>query len=151
MAPSPHEQLTYEQMLLTRAAIQGAPAKNREWVLDRSAVVLIARLEAAGPLSVGELAEAFGLDVSTVHRQVSSAMDARLVERIADPAGGAARKHRPTPEGLRRLHAELAARTATFRDITADWDEEDVATFAALMRRFNEGLEELRGQRWPRA
>lgn len=150
MADSTHDDLTYEQMLLTRSALQGAPAKAREWLLDRSAVVLIARLEASGPMSVGELAEAFGLDISTVHRQVATAMRAGLIERITDPRGGAARKHRPTAEGLRRFHAEMDARAESFRTATADWTENEVATFTALMRRFNQGLEELRGQPWPR-
>ncbi|MEW1980520.1 MarR family winged helix-turn-helix transcriptional regulator [Citricoccus sp. NPDC079358] len=151
MARSTHDELAYEQMLLTRAALQGTPAKNREWVLDRSAAVLIARLEASGPLSVGELAEAFGLDVSTVHRQVAAALRTGLVERIPDPDGGPARKHRPTAEGSRRFGEEMAARAASFRTVTADWTPEEVDTFVALMRSFNEGIEALRGQPWPRS
>jgi DNA-binding MarR family transcriptional regulator len=145
-----HTRLTYEQMLLTRAALQGTPARNREWVLDRSAAVLIARLEASGPMSVGELAEAFGLDVSTVHRQLAAALKAGLVERIPDPEGGAARKHRPTTEGARRFHEEMSARAESFRTVTAAWTDEEVETFVTLMRRFNQGLEALRGQPWPR-
>jgi DNA-binding MarR family transcriptional regulator len=150
MAGSIHDDLTYEQMLLTRSALQGTPARDREWALDRSAAVLIARLDASGPMSVGQLAEAFGLDVSTVHRQLAAAMKAGLVERIMDPDGGPARKHRPTAEGLRRFRAEMSARAQSFRTVTADWTEDEVAAFTALMRRFNQGLEELRGQPWPR-
>lgn len=101
-------------------------------------------------MSVGELAEAFGLDVSTVHRQVAAAMRAGLVERIEDPDGGAARKHRPTPEGSERLSAELAARRDAVARVTADWDDGDLATFVRLVRRFNEGVEAVRGQPWPR-
>lgn len=149
-AADAHTELTYEQMLLTRSALQGTPARNREWVLDRSAAVLIARLEASGPLSVGELAEAFGLDVSTVHRQLAAALRAGLVERIQDPDGGAARKHQPTAEGSRRFHAEMSARAESFRSVTAGWTDEEVETFVVLMRRFNQGVEALRGQPWPR-
>lgn len=145
-----HDALVYEQMLLTRSALQGTPAKDRAWVLDRSAAVLIARLEASGALSVGELAEAFGLDVSTVHRQVAAAMRAGLVERIPDPAGGAARKHRPTQEGRRRYREEMAARAATIRTVMEEWTPQEVETFTALMRRFNQGMEDRRGQPWPR-
>jgi DNA-binding MarR family transcriptional regulator len=145
-----HASLMYEQMLLSRYALQGTPAHGREFALDRSATVLLARLEASGPMAVGELAEAFGLDVSTVHRQVAAAMKAGLIERIKDPDGGAARKHRPTAEGARRLHAEFEARAQAMRMATADWTDEEVETLVTLMRRFNEGMESRRGQSWPR-
>lgn len=32
----------------------------------------------------------------------------------------------------------------------ADWPEEDIATFAACLRRFNTGVERLSGRPWPR-
>ena len=68
--------LMYEHMLMSRHALQGSAPRLRSATLERSAAVLLARLEASGPLSVGELAEAFDLDVSTVHRQVAAAMKA---------------------------------------------------------------------------
>lgn len=144
------EHLVYEQLLLTRYALQGTKSAVRPTELDRSATVLLARLEASGPLSVGELAEAFGLDISTVHRQVAAAMKSGLVERIDDPDGGAARKHRPTPEGTRMLHEELNARVDTFETVTADWSAEDLEVFTAGLQRLNEGIEKLRGAPWPR-
>ncbi len=144
-----HE-LVYEHMLSSRHAPQGVAPHEREVILDRSAVVLLARLAAQGPMTVGELADAFSLDVSTVHRQVTAAMNNGLVERIRDPAGGVARKHRPTEEGARRLAAELAVRRDFVERVTADWAEEDVAAFVALLRRFNQGVEAVRGRPWPR-
>ncbi len=145
-----HDALVYEHMLLSRLTLHGLPAFEREPQLDRSATVLLARLAASGPMSIAELADAFGLDVSTVHRQVAAAMRAGLIERIPDPDGGVARKHRPTAEGERRLHEELAGRAATVERVTADWPAEDVADFVALLRRFNEGSERLRERPWPR-
>lgn len=142
--------LVYEHMLLSRHALQGVAPFAREVPLDRSATVLLARLEAEGPMTVAELADAFGLDISTVHRQVAAAMKSGLIERIKDPDGGAARKHRPSEDGARRLAAELDARRGAAEGVTADWSEEDLATFVALMRRFNEGVENVRGRSWPR-
>ncbi|MGP6173606.1 MarR family winged helix-turn-helix transcriptional regulator [Corynebacterium sp. A21] len=147
----PHAKLTYEQMLMTRYALQNArsiPERHSE--IDRSATVLLARLVAQGPMSVGELADAFGLDVSTVHRQVAAAMRAELIERIPDPAGGQARLHRPTAEGTRRLNAEINARIELIQSVTADWTQEETDTFVALMTKFNRSREKLRGQQWPR-
>lgn len=150
MARELHDALVYEHMLLSRHALQGAPPHGREAPLDRSATVLLARLEAQGPMTVGELADAFGLDVSTVHRQVAAAMRAGLVERIPDPDGGVARKHRPTPDGARRLAEELAARRTASQRVTDGWSTQDVTTLVALLRRFNEGVEAVREQPWPR-
>ncbi|HEY4614388.1 MAG TPA: MarR family winged helix-turn-helix transcriptional regulator [Citricoccus sp.] len=150
MDARPLEALVYEHMLLSRYALQGAPPYGREAPIDRSAAVLLARLEAEGPLTVAELAQAFDLDVSTVHRQVAAAMRNGLIERMPDPAGGAARKHRPSEEGARRLAAELEARRAASDRVTADWPDEDLATFVRLLRRFNEGVEQVRGRPWPR-
>jgi DNA-binding MarR family transcriptional regulator len=148
--PELQHALVYEHMLLSRHALQGAPPHERDAALDRSAAVLLARLDAQGPMTVAELADAFGLDVSTVHRQVAAAMRSGLIERIRDPEGGVARKHRASAEGARRLAAELEARRVSSGRVTADWSREDLATFVALMRRFNEGVEAVRGQPWPR-
>ncbi len=150
MTTAPHEAFVYEHMLLSRGALQGTPAHGRDFAIDRSATVLLARLEASGPMSVGELADAFGLDVSTVHRQVAAAMKAGLIERLPDPAGGPARKHRPTPLGSERLHEEFTGRTQAVERVTAEWSDDDVAQLTMLLRRFNEDAEAVRGQPWPR-
>ncbi|ASE11627.1 MULTISPECIES: MarR family winged helix-turn-helix transcriptional regulator [Kocuria] len=143
-------ELVYEHMLLSRYALQGAPPQSRTEALDRSSTVLLARLQAGGPMSVAELAQSFGLDISTVHRQVAAAMKSGLIERIKDPEGGVARKHRPTEEGLRRLEEEFHARRESFERFTRDWSAEDVATLAHLTRRFNESVEASLGHSWPR-
>ena len=57
--------IMYEHMLLLRVATQGVAPYGRSSALERSATVLLARLEAGGAMSVAELAEAFDLDVST--------------------------------------------------------------------------------------
>ena len=144
------EALMYEHMLMSRHALQGSAPRLRQAPLERSAAVLLARLGASGPLSVGELAEAFDLDVSTVHRQVAAAMKAGLIERVADPDGGSARKHRPTADGAARLREDFRGRTDSVASVTADWPPEDVAQLARLMRRFNESVEAIRAQPWPR-
>lgn len=150
MTTDPIAALVRENMLLTRVASQGGPPHGRTAVLDRSATVLLARLSAQGPMTIAELAEAFDLDTSTVHRQVAAAMRNGLVERIRDDGGGVARKHRPTEKGLARFREELAARRASAEAVTADWDPADVREYVRLMRKFNESVEELRGHPWPR-
>ncbi|MGY5766317.1 MarR family winged helix-turn-helix transcriptional regulator [Brachybacterium sp. DNPG3] len=147
---SASEVLAYEQMLLSRYAMHNTISTVRSPEIDRSAAVLLARLESSPPMSVAELSEAFSLDVSTVHRQVAAAIRAGLIERIPDPDGGTARKHRPTEEGRRRFAREIADRAALFERVTAHWTEEELDAFVGALRRFNEDLEEYRGTPWPR-
>lgn len=145
-----HAALVYEHMLMSRHALQGSAPHLREAALDRSATVLLARLEASGPMSVGELAAAFDLDVSTVHRQVAAAMRSGLIERIEDPDGGPARKHRPSEEGARRLRTELEGRVQAVRTVTDGWSDDELEALVGLMTRFNRSVEQIRAQPWPR-
>lgn len=153
--PSPvdHElysQLSYEHMLSSRYALHNAPPHGREWSLDRSAALLLSRMDVEGAMSVSELAEALDLDISTIHRQVAAAMKSGLVERIKDPDGGQARKHRPTEKGLDQLREEFRSRDNLSRQVTQSWTAEEVESFLTLLTRFNQDLESLRGSEWPR-
>ncbi|MFI2752944.1 MarR family winged helix-turn-helix transcriptional regulator [Cellulomonas sp. P22] len=132
---------------LTRIGSEGGTTRRR---LDRSAYTLLSRLMIEGPMSIGELSEAFDLDTSTVHRQTASAMRDGLVERIPDPDGGLARKFRVTDEGRDRVEAERDANTVALGRIFRDWDDTDVTRLAELLGRFNSDIESLSGHPWPR-
>lgn len=142
--------LVYEYMLMSRYAVTGTHPDGRRDALDRSAMILLARLVAEGPMTVAELADAFDLDVSTIHRQVAAAMKNSLIVRIDDPGGGVARRHRPTAEGRRRYEEELAARQTYVEKVVANWPTEDRHTFTAYLRRFNQDMERLLDRPWPR-
>lgn len=148
---TPAEQIEYEHMLSSRFAAQNVRLRSRKPKLERSQLILLSRLEASGPMSVGALAEAFGLDVSTVHRQVAAAMRVGLVERTSDAAGGTARTHSPTEKGAALLAEERAIRAEAFGSLLADWSEDDRRTFGDLLRRFNEASEARQGLPWPRS
>jgi DNA-binding MarR family transcriptional regulator len=140
-----------ELRLAGRHASMGAshdcPPDDR---LERSAYLLLSRIEIDGPLSIGQLSDAFGLDTSTVNRQTAALLRAALAERIPDPAGGMARKLRITEEGLRRLHANRAWATNGLGIVLADWTPDEVATLARALLRFNKTVEEKEGRPWPR-
>lgn len=150
MARATHE-VEYEQMLLSRHAFMHHRGGRRKGAaLDRSAYILLSRIRVQGPMSIGELSQAFSLDVSTLNRQTAAATRAGLVERIPDPAGGMARKFRITDKGARLLEEERRAIVEALDEVMADWSEEDVAAFAAYLRRFNSGIERIDGRPWPR-
>ena len=143
------DHIAYEVVLITRYAAQNLPTIKRKSIMDRSALILLARLKAQGPMTVNELAEAFGLNVSTVHRQLKAAIAIKLIETSDDP-DNPAKLHRPTLEGMDTLGRELAARREDLETIYADWDQEDIETFARLMQKHNTSLEAYLEMPWPR-
>ncbi|MBL7496394.1 winged helix-turn-helix transcriptional regulator [Frankia sp. CNm7] len=145
-----------ELMLISRYVVMTAAARaaapGAEQRLDRSAYLLLSRIEAGGPMSIGQLSEAFGLDTSTINRQTAAMLRAGLVERIPDPDGGIARKLRITEHGLDRLGADRAWAVNGITKYVHDWDQADLATLAHLLTRFNMSMEKGQGpgRRWPR-
>ncbi|WP_327113472.1 MarR family transcriptional regulator [Nocardia sp. NBC_01730] len=145
----PTDQVEFEAMLLGRYTIN--PHYPQETgLLERSAYLLLSRLGMEGPMSIGQLCDAFGLNSSTINRQTTTLLRAGLVERIPDPDGGMARKFRITTKGRRRFDTERATKVTGLDDIMRDWTPEDVAAFAGYLRRFNRDIEHRRGQPWPR-
>ncbi|MFJ5927177.1 MarR family winged helix-turn-helix transcriptional regulator [Kitasatospora sp. NPDC092948] len=136
--------LSRHQVLATARTSGGADS------LDRSAYTLLSRIETEGPLTIGQLAEAFGLDTSTVNRQTAAMLRAGLVDRIPDPDGGVARKLRITEEGLRRLHNDRDWSIQGLARVVDDWTAEDLAGFAETLERFNRDIEKIQGRPWPR-
>ncbi|WP_299539188.1 MarR family winged helix-turn-helix transcriptional regulator [uncultured Streptomyces sp.] len=148
----PTHRVEYEQMLLARHGLvehhrHGRAKTDR---LDRSAYILLSRLRAQGPMSIGELSEAFGLDASTLNRQTAAVMRAGLAERIPDPQGGMARKFRISEQGAERLDGERELILASLDRVMADWTSDEVAAFAHCLQRFNTDIERLAGSPWPR-
>lgn len=144
-------EVEYEQMVLSRHTFLNQRGGRRtDGVLERSAYILLSRIRVQGPMSIGELSDAFGLDASTLNRQTAATMRAGYLERIPDPEGGLARKFRLTDEGARVLDEEREGIIRSLEEVMADWSEGDIAAFAAYLRRFNNGIERLDARPWPR-
>ncbi|MBR7832924.1 winged helix-turn-helix transcriptional regulator [Actinospica durhamensis] len=142
-------EVEFEQMVLSRFGL-ASHGRVQGRLLEKSAYILLSRISLQGPMSIGEISEAFDLDTSTVNRQTGAAMKAGLVERIADPAGGMARKFRITELGQQHLDQDRDFNVRALDAVMADWPEADIAQFALLLRRFNSGIERLGSQPWPR-
>ncbi|MBF6173647.1 MarR family winged helix-turn-helix transcriptional regulator [Nocardia blacklockiae] len=145
----PTDLVEFETMLLGRYTLN--PRYRRDSThLDRSAYLLLSRLSIDGPMSIGQLSDAFRLDASTLNRQTAALVRSGLVERIPDPQGGMARKFRVTDSGESKLAAERRANVEGLGRVLADWSADDVAAFAAYLQRFNTDIERLDGRPWPR-
>ncbi|MGW3192605.1 MarR family winged helix-turn-helix transcriptional regulator [Streptomyces ardesiacus] len=145
-------ELEKELTLLSRHFLTSRGSRIGQ-TLERSAYVLLTRLESGEALSLKELAHTFQVDVSTINRQVGAMLKHGLVERIPDPDGGIARKFRPTALGLERLRADRAIGiegTGRLIDATG-WTPETTQTFLALLVQLNGGITELEGLSWPDA
>jgi DNA-binding MarR family transcriptional regulator len=138
----PVDVIEHEVTVLMRRAetVRLAAAAETGSGLDRSGYLLLRRLDAEGPRTKGALAQAFGLDVSTINRQVAALEGAGLVRRVADPDGGRASLLEPTEAGRERLYTLRAARHAVYAQITGDWTPDQRAIFADLLHRLNDAL-----------
>ena len=147
----PVDLIEFETMLLGRYMHLVSPrARGMTRWLDRSAYVLLSRIRAEGPMSIGELSDAFGLDTSTLNRQTAAMLRIGIVERMPDPEGGIARKFAITAEGERRLAEDRAKKMSGLEQVMADWAPEEVAEFAAYLSRLNRDIERHDGRPWPR-
>lgn len=144
------ERLERELMLLSRHQVMARRERDSQR-LDRSAYLLLSRIDAQGPMSIGQLAEAFGLDTSTVNRQTAALLRCGLAERVADPEGGMARKLRITDEGGRRLAADREVNCSCLARVVADWSPEELRELEDVLVRLNRSAEALEGRHWPRA
>jgi DNA-binding MarR family transcriptional regulator len=140
--------IEYELTLLSRHY-----ARSQRWAgqtLDRSGYLLLSRLELEHPLSLKELATAFRLDLSTIHRQVAVLLRQGLVEYTLDPEGGPAREIQPTRSGFDRLREDREQNRRGLERVVGTWGDRDLTHLHELLVRFNRGIEELEGRAWPR-
>lgn len=137
-----------ELTLLARHALR-TTQRDPGRALDRSGYQLLGRLD-HGPLSLRQLADAFGLDQSTVNRQVNALRRDGLVERTADPSGGTALLIRPTAHGRRALRHDRAVARAQVATVLESWSQSEISSLQQALRKFNTSIEELAGTPWPR-
>lgn len=147
--PDALDRLSFELTLLSRH-YNTYSARRPGFRLDRSAFLILTRLEMATALSLRELAEAFRLDISTINRQVAAMSRQHLVVRVPDPDGGVARKVRASAEGLELLAHDRALGRQGMEKVVADWSEADIALLGSLVARFNADIERREANPWPR-
>ncbi len=119
-------------------------------VLERSAYLMLNRIDVTGPMTARELADALQLEISTVTRQVGAMLREDVVERIPDPSGGPARRLRITETGAMRLAADRERYRTGLGKVVSDWPDTECVELYRLLRALNERIEDLQGTPWPR-
>lgn len=143
------QRMEYELMLFSRYYLR--PHHNAEKVLDRSAVILLSRLESAVPMTLKELAAALRLDGSTVHRQVAALLRSGLVGYAPNDGGQVARRIEPTSAGRDALRESRRIYARGIEQVIGDWPEEKREQFLGLLMDFNHEVERIEGSHWPRS
>jgi DNA-binding MarR family transcriptional regulator len=138
------QQLT---IMLRRMQRVQAPTPTGEVEVDRSAYGIMCRLADEGPHRLGSLAQAFGLDPSTITRQVQALEHAGWAVRQHDPTDRRAAILDLTDEGRALLHATRERRRRWLRAALSDWSEDDQQEFGRLLEQFNASLDELSRRR----
>ena len=134
------QQLT---MLFRRAQRVHIMGSHADIELDRSAYAILCRLDDEGPQRLGALASAFGLDPSTITRQVQSLERAGLAVRSTDKRDRRVSLLSLTDAGLHAVQTTRAHRRSQLNQVLADWPQDDVDRFAELLERFNQSLEKV--------
>jgi DNA-binding MarR family transcriptional regulator len=116
--------------------------------LDRALFPLLARVERRGPLGIGELAELCGRDYTTVSRQITKLEDLGLVARRVNAQDARIKEAVITAKGRVMTSALDRAREKIITSLLADWDKQEVAELARLLRKFaDDALEFVRSEK----
>jgi DNA-binding MarR family transcriptional regulator len=130
-------------VLLRRVQRIHLSTQDGEVALERSSYGIMCKLSDEGPQRLGALATAFGLDPSTITRQVQSLEEMGLAFRETDPSDRRASILDLTPEGHDTLERTRAHRRAVLAESLSDWSQADLADFGRLLKEFNASLDRL--------
>jgi DNA-binding MarR family transcriptional regulator len=111
--------------------------------LDRSAYGLMCRLADEGPQRLGALATAFGLDPSTITRQVQALEKSGLAARSVDREDRRASILDLTEEGRTVLERTRSYRRGRLEQALADWPDQDREQLGRLLEQLNASIARL--------
>jgi DNA-binding MarR family transcriptional regulator len=130
-------------MLLRRVQRIHVSTQVGEVNLERSAYGIMCKLADEGPHRLGALASAFGLDPSTITRQVQALEEIGLAARSSDPSDRRASILDLTGPGREVLEQTREHRRSVLRQVLADWSEDDLNDFGRLLKEFNASMDRL--------
>ncbi len=134
------QQLT---ILLRRTQRIHFTTSSGEVELDRSGYGIMCRLHDEGAQRLSALAQAFGLDPSTITRQVQALEANALVRREQDVSDRRASILDLTTEGREVLSQTRERRRAWLRAALDDWSDRDLDELGRLLEKFNGSIDRL--------
>ena len=107
--------------------------------LSLVAYTLLSQIDAMPGVRAADLAAHFGLDKSTLSRQLEQLTSAGLLRREGERPGRRGYVLALTAAGRQHLDAAAQAVRDRLAERLTDWDDDDIAAFAQLVARFNRG------------
>jgi DNA-binding MarR family transcriptional regulator len=108
--------------------------------VQRTGIIALHRLSEQGPLLISELAEAAGVDVSTMSRMLRQLEGNGCVVRQRGIEDQRCVHMRITEAGEEALGRARSAWQRILEEVLRDWPDADRQAFAALMNRFADGF-----------
>jgi DNA-binding MarR family transcriptional regulator len=108
--------------------------------ISLASYTMLTQIEACPGIRATDLAVLFGLDKSTVSRQLNELEGAGLVRRDGERPGRRGMALELTPSGRLRLDEEAARARQSLDERLAGWTERDLAAFAQMVERFIDDL-----------
>jgi DNA-binding MarR family transcriptional regulator len=106
--------------------------------LSLVAYTLLTEIDLTPGVRAADLCAHFGLDKSTLSRQLDQLISAGLLRREGERPGRRGSVLALTPAGQQHLAAAAQAVRDRLAERLGGWDDGDIATFAHLITRFNQ-------------
>ena len=106
--------------------------------LSLVAYTLLTEIHLTPGVRAADLCAHFGLDKSTLSRQLDQLISSGLLRREGERPGRRGSALALTPAGRQHLTAAAQAVRDRLAERLTDWDDCDIATFAHLVSRFNQ-------------
>ncbi len=119
----------------TSAIHAGTAEGHRD--LERASYGILCLILDEGPRRLGDIAAAYGLDPSTITRQVHAVVAAGLATKRPDPADRRASLLSLTDEGRAAIIATREIHRASLRKILEGWTPAELEELGAGLSRFN--------------
>jgi DNA-binding MarR family transcriptional regulator len=143
-----HKQIEQQLTVLLRRGVRiHVITQHGDLALERSAYAILSKLADEGPQRLGVLAATFGLDPSTITRQVQDLERSGLAVREKTPSDGRVFVLCLTPQGREVLRQTRRHRRARLQQALVDWPDTDLDEFGRLLKEFNASLARLEEER----
>jgi DNA-binding MarR family transcriptional regulator len=102
------------------------------------AYTLLGQIGSRSGTRAADLASTYGLDKSTISRQIDQLERAGLLRRIGEQPGRRGQGLELTTAGSTALAEAARSVRATLVKSLVEWDDQELRSFALMLRRFNE-------------
>ncbi|MFD6288567.1 MarR family winged helix-turn-helix transcriptional regulator [Streptomyces sp. NPDC060205] len=135
---APHQELVHQ--LTAIAGVRRELGRITPPGCSAGCATALTMLSRHGALSIGQLTELLGVDMSVTSRYVAQLTMLHWVDRRPDPADRRSRILRLTADGRARSAELNELRTTELAARLADWSDQDISQLASLLSRFRTDL-----------